>query len=252
MGKYSYERYDRQIRLAEIGIAGQEKLKHAKVLVIGAGGLGSPAIMYLSGAGVGTIGIVDSDIVSITNVHRQIIHPEKNAGINKAASASEFIKANNSDVQINIHECLLTEENAVEIISQYDFIIDAVDNFETKFLINDTCVYLKKAFCYAGVIQMHGQVMTYVPDMGACMRCVFEDIPEDGLVEKCVTVGVLGPVCGIIGCIEAVEAIKFITGIGNLLIGRMFIFDALNMNCRIAKFSKPSRTCKACGEINNS
>ena len=243
------DRYDRQMKLPAIGPEGQKKLSMSRVLVVGAGGLGSPVLQYLAGAGVGTIGIVDTDTVSITNLHRQVLHPESHVGMNKAESAAIILRKQNSSITINTHPFMLDNSNANEIISCYDFIIDAVDNFETKFLINRTCVYLKKAFCYAGVIQFHGQLMTYVPGQGPCLRCIFEDDPAPADVPKCSQVGVLGQVAGVIGCLEAIEAIKYITGAGQLLIGRMLIFDGLSSTIRVAKFSHARVGCEVCNQF---
>ena len=241
-------RYARQITMSEIGEAGQAKLHAAKVLVVGAGGLGSPVLQYLSGAGIGTIGIADADEVSITNIHRQIIHPESNVGKNKAVSAAEAISKINSDVKTIVYPFRITPDNIDEIVKDYDFIIDAVDNFETKFLINDACVIAEKPFCHAGVIRANGQVMTYVSDKGPCMRCVFDEVPEKGSVPTCVTEGVLGPACGVIGCVQALEAIKYITGTGKLLTGSMYIFDALTMKSRVAAFPNKNDACRVCGQ----
>lgn len=240
-------RYDRQIIMPEIGEEGQKKLRTSSVLVVGAGGLGSPALLYLAGAGIGKIGIVDNDTVSITNLHRQVIHPATNVGKNKAESAKETLEKLNSDVEIRTYPFLLTSENIDAIIAEYDFVIDAVDNFETKFLINDSCVHAKKPFCYGGVIRFNGQVMTYVPGKGPCIRCIFEEIPDPKDVPKCIQVGVLGPVCGLIGCIEASEAIKYLVGSESLLTGKMFIADIYTMKTRIAPFPKVNENCKVCG-----
>lgn len=245
--KKEFARYERQILLPEIGIEGQEKLLAASVLVIGAGGLGSPVLQYLAAAGVGRIGIADADTVSESNLHRQILHPMKNIGKNKAESAAERLKELNPNVKRTLYPEYITPDNISEIIKDYDFIIDAVDNFESKFLINDACVLEKKPFCHAGVIQFHGQVMTYVPGQGPCYRCIFEDIPEKESIPTSAQVGVMGPVCGIIGCTQALEAIKYITGSGKLLTGAMWIYDALNLTSRIAKFSKCSSKCRVCG-----
>lgn len=241
------ERYERQMILPEVGVNGQRRLSDAKVLVVGAGGLGCPALQYLAGAGVGTIGIVDADNVSITNLHRQILHPLKNVGKNKAESAKEMLSLLNDKIKINVYPTYLQPENINQIINDYDFIIDAVDNFETKFLINDACVIAKKPFCHAGVIQFHGQVMTYVPGNGPCYRCIFEEIPPKGSIETCSQAGVIGAVAGIIGSMQAAEAIKYILKNGKLLTGAMFVFDALNLKTRIANFHKCNPSCRVCG-----
>ena len=172
------ERYNRNICIKEIGLDGQEKLKKAKVLVIGAGGLGSPALMYLAGAGVGTIGIVDNDEVSLSNLNRQIIHNTEKITLNKAISAKKTINTINPEINVIAYPIRLTEDNIEELISEYDFILDCVDNFQSKFLINDYCVKARKPFCYGGVLKFEGQALTYVPDKGPCFRCIFEDIPS--------------------------------------------------------------------------
>lgn len=242
------ERYNRQIILSGVGVEGQKKLKNAKVLIVGAGGLGSPAALYLAGAGVGTLGIMDADEVSVSNLQRQIMHSMGKAGQNKAESAKETIERLNDNVHVNVYPFWLTGENAKDIIAEYDFVIDAVDNFEAKFLINDVCVELKKPFCHAGVIQFGGQVMTYVPDSNCpCYRCVFEDVPEEGTIPNCSQVGVMGAVVGIIGSVQALEAIKYILDIGELLTGKMFVIDGLTMNTRMVKFGEKNKDCKACG-----
>ncbi len=248
---FQTERYARQMIMPEVGLSGQQKLHDAKVLIVGAGGLGSPAAMYLAGAGIGTIGLADADEVSLTNLHRQVIHAEKNTGMNKAESAKEGLGRLNGEVKVVTYPYFLTPENISDIIEKYDFVIDAVDNFETKFLINDACVIAKKPFCHAGILRFQGQVLTYVPGKGPCYRCIFEEIPERGSVPNCSKVGVMGPAVGVIGCIQALEAIKYILGAGELLTGKMFVFDALTMSCRIAKFPKSSKTCRVCGPDRN-
>lgn len=241
------QRYDRQIILPQVGSKGQLKLKNAKVLIIGAGGLGSPAALYLAGAGIGTIGIMDADTVNISNLHRQIIHFTERIGINKAESAKITITQQNEMTDIQTYPFFLTADNAEEIIAQYDFIIDAADNFETKFLINDTCVLLKKPFCHAGILQFQGQVMTYVPGEYPCYRCIFEKIPEKGFVPNCGQAGVIGAVAGIIGSIQALEAVKYILGAGELLVGKMLVFDGLTMKMRVINFGKKNESCLVCG-----
>lgn len=240
-------RYERQIILPEVGIDGQEKLMNARILIIGAGGLGSPTALYLAGAGIGTIGIADADTVSLTNLHRQILHTTAGIGQNKAESAKENLMELNDSVQVITYPYRITPENIDEIISDYDFIIDGVDNFETKFLINDACVIQKKPFCHAGVLRFQGQVMTYVPGKGPCYRCIFEEIPERGSIPNCSQAGIIGAAAGVIGCMQALEAIKYILSIGELLTGKMYIFDGLTMKSRIAKFPCASGTCRVCG-----
>ena len=246
-----FERYTRQMLLPEVGEAGQKKLKKASVLIVGAGGLGSPAALYLAGAGIGKIGIADADEVDLTNLHRQILHQTKNVGKNKAESAKEGLYQLNDEVQVVTYPYRLTPDNISGIISEYDFILDAVDNFETKFLINDACVIAKKPFCHAGILKFQGQAMTYVPGQGPCYRCIFEEIPKPGTVPTCKEVGVISMTAGILGCIQAMEALKYILGAGNLLVGKMFLFDGLTMESRIAKFPKRSSACRVCGPRSN-
>lgn len=241
------ERYSRQILVKEIGMEGQEALKHAKVLVVGAGGLGSPVLMYLAGAGVGKIGIVDADRVDISNLHRQILYRAEDVGKKKAVLASEILRTRNPHTQIMVYPYRLTAENICGLIEEYDFIIDGVDNFPTKFLINDACVLKKKPFSHAGVVGVHGQLMTYVPEKGPCYRCFFEDIPPAGSSPNCSTVGVVGAMVGVIGSLQALEAVKYITGAGELLLGKLFIIDGLTMKMRTVEFGR-RKSCMVCGE----
>lgn len=242
------EKYDRQIILPQMGNEGQKKLKKARVLVVGAGGLGAPAALYLAGAGVGTIGIIDADTVSVSNLHRQIIHTVERVNMNKAESAKIAVGQLNELVRVHSYPFFLTPENAEELIRGYDFVIDAADNFETKFLINDACVLLKKSFCHGGILQFQGQVMTYVPGEHPCYRCIFEEIPEEGSVPNCSQAGVIGAMAGIIGSIQALEAIKYIVGIGDLLTGKMLVMDGLTMNMRTVRFGKKNLLCRVCGD----
>lgn len=240
-------RYHRQMILPQVGSEGQKKLKNAKVLIVGAGGLGSPAALYLAGAGVGTIGIIDADEVSISNLQRQILHDMASEHMNKALSAKQALQRLNHHVEVRAYPDYLTPENAREIIGAYDFVIDAVDNFKTKFLINDTCVRLKKAFCHAGILQFVGQVLTYVPEQGPCYRCIFEEVPDEGAVPNCSQAGIIGAVAGIVGSIQALEAIKYLVGAGELLTGKMLIVDGLSMRMRLAAFPNNNKNCRACG-----
>ena len=242
-----WDRYERQMILPEIGVSGQRKLKDARVLIVGAGGLGSPAAQYLAGAGVGTIGIMDADDVSLSNLHRQVIHPMSRLGENKAQSARSSMLNLNDRITVKTYPFRLTPANAAEIIRQYDFVLDCVDNFETKFLINDACVLSGTPFCHAGILRFQGQVMTYVPGQGPCYRCIFGEIPEAGSIPTCSQAGIIGAVAGIIGCVQALEAIKYITGAGDVLTGKMFILDGLTMKIRLASFPHPSPDCRVCG-----
>ena len=243
------QRYERQMLLEGIGASGQEKLRNSKVLVVGAGGLGSPVILYLAGAGVGTIGIIDNDAVETSNLHRQVVHNMERVGVNKALSAQETVNKLNDEVNVITYEAKLDENNAIDIVKEYDFVIDAVDNFRGKFLINDTCVRLGIPFCHGTIVGYHGQAMTWIPKMGPCYRCIFEEAPREGSYITSKQVGVLGPVVGVIGSLQAIEAVKYITGVGELLTGKLFTFDALTMNTRVVKFPNNRSDCKACGKF---
>lgn len=236
-------RYERQFCMDEIGTKGQERLKNARVLVVGAGGLGSPAAFYLAGAGVGTIGIVDEDIVGLSNLNRQILHGGTRIGRNKAKSAKETLQELNDQIVVEAFPTRLTEKNISILLKNYDFVLDCVDNYKTRFLINDACVKEKKPFCHGGVLRFEGQVFTYVPGEGPCFRCIFEEEPDAESIATADQVGILGATAGVIGSIQALEAIKYILGKGNLLTGRMFIFDGLGMESRIVKFPKASASC---------
>ncbi len=242
------ERYARNIMLPEIGVAGQEKLSRAKVLVVGAGGLGSPAALYLAAAGVGTLGIVDSDEVDLSNLQRQILHALGDVGRAKALSAQEAVLRLNPEVTVHASQALVTAENIMELIQAYDFVIDAADNFETKFLINDACVLSHKPFCHAGVIRFTGQLMTYVPNKGPCYRCIFQSPPPADAVQPASQAGVVGAAAGVIGSLQAMEAIKYILGVGELLTGYLLKFDALAMEFRKVKLPGREPCCAVCGE----
>lgn len=246
--KEQMERYSRHIALKEIGVEGQKKLLHAKVLIIGAGGLGSPVAMYLAAVGVGTIGIADADEVDLSNLQRQIIHATKDVGKPKVASAQETMEAMNPDVKVNTYHTFVTSENIMKLIRDYDFIIDATDNFSTKFLINDACVMAKKPFSHAGVIRLQGQLMTYVPGEGPCYRCVFRNPPPKDAVPTCKQVGVVGAMVGVIGSLQAMEAIKYLVGVGDLLTGSLLTYDALKMEFRKVKLPHHTENCPVCGK----
>lgn len=248
------EKYSRHISLKEVGIEGQKKLLNAKVLIIGAGGLGSSVTMYLVSAGIGTIGIADADKVDLSNLQRQIIHTTKDIGKPKVYSARETIENMNPDTVINTYHTFITNKNIIELIKDYDFIIDCTDNFSSKFLINDACVISKKPFSHAGIIGFHGQLMTYVPNKGACYRCIFKEPPKENSVPTCKQVGVIGAICGVIGSLQAMEAIKYILGTGNLLTGYLLTYNALTMDFRKIKLPSNNHSCIVCGDnptINN-
>lgn len=241
------ERYSRHIILKEIGVKGQKKLLNAKVLIIGAGGLGAPAAMYLAAAGVGTIGIVDADEVELSNLQRQIIHGTEDVGKPKVLSAKETMNKMNPDVTVHTYHEFVSSENILNLIKDYDFVIDGTDNFPAKFLINDACVMAKKPFSHAGIIRFKGQLMTYVPGEGPCYRCVFKNPPPKDAVPTCKQAGVVGAMGGVIGSLQAMEAIKYITGAGELLNGSMVTFDAIKMNFHKIKLPKADCNCAVCG-----
>ncbi|MDR0409860.1 MAG: molybdopterin-synthase adenylyltransferase MoeB [Spirochaetaceae bacterium] len=243
------ERYSRHIILKELGVKGQQKLLESKVLIIGAGGLGSPAAMYLAAAGVGTIGIADADTVDLSNLQRQIIHATADVGKAKTLSAKETINAMNGDINVVTYKEIVNSSNISDIINDkdYDFIIDGTDNFPAKFLINDACVLLKKPFSHAGIVRFAGQLMTYIPGRGPCFRCVFREPPPAGAVPTCREAGVLGVMGGVIGCLQATETLKFLLGMDGLLNGWILTYNALTMEFRKTAFSK-NKSCMVCGE----
>ncbi len=241
------ERYSRQIILREVGGSGQKKLLSSRVLIIGAGGLGSPAALYLAAAGIGTIGVVDGDRVDLTNLQRQVIHWTNDLGMEKVKSAEEKIRSINPDVSVNTHPEWLRANNIRRIVRQYDFVIDGTDNFPAKFLINDACYFEKVAFSHAGILRFDGQLMTVIPDESACYRCVFQAPPPAGVVPSCSEAGVLGVLAGVIGLLQATEAIKYVLGIGELLANKMLIFNALEMDFHKMSLHRNPR-CPICSD----
>ncbi|WP_446897936.1 HesA/MoeB/ThiF family protein [Clostridium sp. LBM24168] len=244
------ERYSRHIILSEVGVEGQEKLLNSKVLIIGTGGLGAPAAMYLAAAGIGTIGLVDGDVVDLSNLQRQIIHQTKDVGKSKVQSGKETINELNHDVNVITYDELVDSHNILDIIKDqdYDFIIDGTDNFPAKFLINDACVLSKKPFSHGGIIRFQGQLTTYIPDNGTpCYRCIFQSPPPAGVVPTCKEAGVLGVMGGVIGSLQATEALKYILGLGGNLAGYLLTYNALTMQFRKIKVGK-NKKCGICGE----
>ena len=241
------ERYSRHIILQEVGVKGQKKLLNASVLIIGAGGLGAPAALYLAAAGVGTIGIVDADEVDLSNLQRQVIHTTNDVGKAKVKSAAETMEAINPDVTVKTYRTFVDSSNIMDFIKDYDFIIDGTDNFPAKFLINDACVMAKKPFSHAGIIRFKGQLMTYVPGEGPCYRCVFKNPPPKDAVPTCKQAGVIGAMGGVIGSLQAMEAIKYIIGKGDLLTGKLLTYDALKMEFHTIKLPKDDH-CAVCGD----
>ncbi len=239
-------RYSRHLIMPEVGMEGQLKLKQAKVLAIGAGGLGSPLALYLAAAGVGKLGIVDFDVVDFTNLQRQVIHSTSDVGRSKLASARETIQGINPNVEVVTYETRLTSENALDIFKDYDVIADGTDNFPTRYLVNDACVLLGKPNAYGSIFRFEGQASVFYAKEGPCYRCLYPEPPPPGLVPSCAEGGVLGVLPGIVGSIQALETIKLITGKGRPLIGRLLLFDALNLKFRELKLRK-SPDCPVCG-----
>ena len=241
------ERYSRHIILKEVGGKGQQKLLDSKVLIIGAGGLGSPIALYLAAAGIGTIGIADADNVDLSNLQRQVIHYTNDIGKPKVISAKEKIQAINPDIKVTTYQEWINAGNIMEIISGYDFIIDGTDNFAAKFLINDACVLAGKPYSHGGILQFVGQTITVLPGESTCYRCVFPTPPPKDAIPTCSQAGVIGVLPGVIGSIQATEAIKFLLGKGELLAGRMLMYDALKMKFRDVNINRNPK-CPVCGE----
>ncbi|HKQ13191.1 MAG TPA: molybdopterin-synthase adenylyltransferase MoeB [Steroidobacteraceae bacterium] len=241
------ERYSRHLVLREIGVAGQEKLKAARVLVIGAGGLGSPSALYLAASGVGTIGVIDCDNVDMSNLQRQVIYDTASVGSPKATAARDRLLSLNPQIELIAHQVELRADNVLRLFGGYDLVLDGTDRFGTRYLANDACVILRKPLVSAAIHRFEGQAMTYVPDRGPCYRCLFPAPPGEGLVPNCAEAGVLGVLPGVMGTIQATEAIKLIVGAGEPLIGRLLTYDALAM--RFDEFSFKRRAdCAVCGD----
>jgi sulfur-carrier protein adenylyltransferase/sulfurtransferase len=241
-------RYSRHLILPEVGLAGQKKICSTSVLCIGAGGLGSPIAMYLAAAGIGKIGLVDFDTVDFSNLQRQIIHGTEDVGRPKTASAKETINAINPNVEVVVHNTRITSENALELIAPYDVVVDGTDNFPTRYLTNDACVLLKKANAYGSIFRFEGQASVFAPHLGGpCYRCLYPEPPPPGMVPSCAEGGVLGVLPGIVGCIQATEILKLALGKGSSLIGRLLLFNALDMKFRELKLRRDPQ-CPICGE----
>ncbi|MGH7664547.1 MAG: molybdopterin-synthase adenylyltransferase MoeB [Gemmatimonadaceae bacterium] len=239
-------RYSRHLMLPDVGLEGQRRLKAARVLMIGAGGLGSPTALYLAAAGVGTLGLVDFDVVDLTNLQRQVIHGTKDVGRPKITSARERIADVNPHVQLETYETPFTSKNALEIARDYDMIVDGTDNFPTRYLVNDACVLLGKPNVYGSIFRFEGQASVFATEHGPCYRCLFRQPPPPGLVPSCAEGGVLGVLPGLIGTIQATEAVKLILGAGTSLAGRLLLVDALRMSFRTVTVRRDSE-CPACG-----
>lgn len=239
-------RYSRHLIMPEVAMDGQKKLKAASVLCIGTGGLGSPLTMYLAAAGVGRIGLVDFDVVDYTNLQRQIVHGTKDVGRLKIESAYDTLRDINPEIVIELHNVMLTSENALQLFAGYDLIIDGTDNFPTRYLVNDACVLLGKPNVYGSIFRFEGQATVFWAEHGPCYRCLYPEPPPPGLVPSCAEGGVLGILPGTVGCLQATEAVKLILGIGEPLVGRLLLFDALNMKFRELKLRKDPN-CPICG-----
>jgi sulfur-carrier protein adenylyltransferase/sulfurtransferase len=240
-------RYSRHLIIPDVAMAGQKRLKNAKVLCIGAGGLGSPALMYLAAAGVGTLGIVEFDEVDESNLQRQIIHGQSDIGRSKAESARDSVREINPLVQVNVHEMRLDSSNVMDLFAQYDLIIDGTDNFATRYLVNDACVLLGKPYVWGSIYRFDGQASVFWAEHGPCYRCLYPEPPPPGMVPSCAEGGVLGVLCASIGSIQVNEAIKLLTGIGEPLLGSLMVYDALEMNYRKISVRKDPN-CAVCGE----
>ena len=245
MNREQSRRYSRHLLLDGFGLEGQQRLLDARVLIVGMGGLGSPIALYLAAAGVGTLGLVDGDTVSLTNLQRQIIHGTPDVGRSKVDSAVESIIRVNPEVKVEKHELFLNEDNALDIIRDYDFVVEGSDNFSAKYLVNDACVMLGKPFCIGGINRYAGQVMTYRPGT-ACYRCLFPEPPAREDVETCAMVGVLGTIAGMLGTIQATEGVKCIVGVGEPLYNQLLTFDALSMQWNKLSFQH-NEDCPLCG-----
>ncbi|MEY9963218.1 molybdopterin/thiamine biosynthesis adenylyltransferase/rhodanese-related sulfurtransferase [Streptacidiphilus sp. MAP12-16] len=240
-------RYSRHLIIPDVGMDGQKRLKNAKVLCVGAGGLGSPALMYLAAAGVGTLGIVEFDTVDESNLQRQIIHGQADIGRSKAESARDSVKEINPYVNVILHETRLDVDNVKEIFAQYDLIVDGTDNFATRYLVNDAAVLLGKPYVWGSIYRFDGQASVFWAEHGPCYRCLYPEAPPPGMVPSCAEGGVLGVLCASIGSIQVTEAIKLLAGIGEPLVGRLMIYDALEMQYRQVKVRKDP-DCALCGE----
>jgi molybdopterin/thiamine biosynthesis adenylyltransferase/rhodanese-related sulfurtransferase len=240
-------RYSRHLIIPDVAMAGQQRLMNAKVLCVGAGGLGSPALMYLAAAGVGTLGIVEFDTVDESNLQRQIIHGQSDIGKSKAQSAKEKVSEINPYVNVILHETRLDVSNVMEIFSQYDLIVDGTDNFATRYLVNDACVLLKKPYVWGSIYRFDGQASVFWAEYGPCYRCLYPEPPPPGMVPSCAEGGVLGVLCASIGSIQVTEAIKLLTGIGEPLVGSLMVYDALEMSYRKVKIRKDPN-CPICSK----
>ncbi|WP_339102307.1 SAMP-activating enzyme E1 [Haloterrigena salinisoli] len=248
------DRYSRHVIMDEIGPEGQQRLLEASVLVVGAGGLGSPAIQYLAAAGIGRLGIVDDDVVERSNLQRQIVHGDGDVGRPKVESAADYVAALNPDIDVDTHETRLTAANVGELVADYDVVLDASDNFGTRYLLNDHCVLTGTPLSHGAIYRFEGQVTTFTNERGEgtddsppCYRCIFPEAPEPGTVPDCATTGVLGVLPGTVGCIQATEVVKYVLGTGDLLEGRLLMYDAMDMTFEEVPIQS-NPTCPVCGD----
>lgn len=241
------QRYSRQIVLPQVSRTGQERLLRSSALIVGAGGLGSPAALYLAAAGVGRLGIVDSDQVELSNLHRQILHTARGIGQSKAEAARAPLEALNPDVQVTAYPVRLTAENVERVLSDYQVVVDGSDNFPTRYLLNDACVLSKKPLVHAGIVRWEGQLFTILPGQGPCYRCLFAEPPPPGVVPGCAEAGVLGAVAGVVGTLQAMEALKLLLGAGQPLVGRLLIYQGLMATFREVPVRRDP-ACPVCGD----
>ena len=239
-------RYSRQLLLKQIGLKGQQKLLQSKVLVIGAGGLGSPVLYYLAAAGIGTIGIADFDTVDLSNLQRQLLHTTDSIGSRKTDSAKMALSKLNPEINFITYDEKVTANNILNLIKPFDIVVDCTDSARTKFLINDACVLSKKPFVHGGILGFTGQLMTYVPNQGPCYRCIFSQPTDFDSVSTCRDVGVIGAIAGVIGSMQSLEVIKFILGKGELLVGKMFTYNALTLESNVLKLPSHNSECPVC------
>lgn len=241
------DRYSRHIIMDEVGPSGQQDMLDARVLVVGAGGLGSPIVQYLAAAGIGTLGIADDDDVELSNLQRQVVHGDSDVGRNKAESAADYVRTLNPDIDVEARAERVTPENAETIVSEYDFVVDGSDNFSTRYLVNDACVLTDTPLSHGAIFKFEGQVTTFTREEDApCYRCLFPEAPPAGTVPNCATTGVLGALPGTVGCIQATETMKYVLGEGELLDGRMLFYDAMDMSFEEVPFRK-NPDCRVCG-----
>ena len=249
LSEYELKRYQRNINVKELGLAGQIKLKKSRVLIVGCGGLGSPAALYLAAAGVGHLGLVDNDKVDLSNLQRQIVHTTARLNTPKVDSACESLQALNPEIEIKTYNLKLSLDNFKDIAANYDFILDCTDSLKSKYMLSDGAVSLNKPFCHAAVVRFSGQIMTCIPGLTPCYRCIFEKEPEAGVLPDPSALGVIGAMCGLMGSLQALEAIKFLTNIGENLSGHLLTVDGLSLSIKKLKLPKCNPQCPSCSHL---